>query len=360
MMRFTQGNLLEAPVEAVVNTVNTVGVMGKGIALMFKERFPENFRAYAAACKAGEVQVGRMFVTAGVELEGPRWIINFPTKKDWKHATRIEWVASGLDALKEVIQEHQVQSVAIPPLGCGNGGLEWSVVRPLIEEKLGDLTGVDVIVFEPTAKYQNVAKRKGVEKLTPARALIAELVRRYGVLGIECTLLEIQKLAWFLERTIQRFGLEDPLDLRFQPDRYGPYANRLDHVLDGLDGSYLHCDKRIADADPFETIWFEESKRETVDLFLRSGEAKVYLPALEATDELIDGFQSPIGLEALATVDWLVCQEGVEPNLAGVRQGLERWPAGASAARRKMKVFSDKLLSLALDRLEEWSAPRSA
>jgi O-acetyl-ADP-ribose deacetylase (regulator of RNase III) len=178
MMRFTQGNLLDARVDALVNTVNTVGVMGKGIALMFKERFPENYAAYEAACKAGEVQVGRMFVQGGAELDGPRWIINFPTKKHWRQPTRIEWVEAGLSALKEVIREKRIRSIALPPLGCGNGGLDWNEVRPRIESALGDLEGVDIVVFEPTAKYQNVAKKNGVEKLTPARALIAELIRR--------------------------------------------------------------------------------------------------------------------------------------------------------------------------------------
>jgi O-acetyl-ADP-ribose deacetylase (regulator of RNase III) len=236
MIRYTQGNLLEAPVEAVVNTVNTVGVMGKGIALMFKERFPENNKAYEAACRAGEVRVGGMFVTAGMELGGPRWIINFPTKENWRNPTKLEWVASGLSALKEEIVKKGIRSLALPPLGCGNGGLEWSLVRPMIEEALGDLDGVEVVVYEPTAKYQNVAKKKGVEKLTPARALIAEAVRRYWVLGIECTLVETQKLAWFLERFINRMGLENPLDLRFEANRYGPYAHRLTKMLEGLDG----------------------------------------------------------------------------------------------------------------------------
>jgi O-acetyl-ADP-ribose deacetylase (regulator of RNase III) len=148
-MKFTQGNLLDARVEALVNTVNTVGVMGKGIALMFKERFPENYQAYAAACRAGEVQVGRMFVTAGVELDGPRWIINFPTKQHWRQPSRLEWVRDGLVALKAVICEKQIQSIAIPPLGCGNGGLAWAMVRPLIETTLNDLPGVEAMIFEP-------------------------------------------------------------------------------------------------------------------------------------------------------------------------------------------------------------------
>lgn len=352
MMRFTQGNLLDARVDAVVNTVNTVGVMGKGIALMFKERFPENFAAYEAACKADKVQVGRMFVQAGAELDGPRWIINFPTKKHWRQPTQLAWIDSGLADLKNVIREKGIHSIALPPLGCGNGGLKWTDVRPRIEAALGDLAGVEIVVYEPTAKYQNVAKKKGIEALTPARALIAELVRRYWILGIECTLIETQKLAWCLERMIRRLGLPDPLDLRFEANRYGPYAQRLTHLLDGLDGSYLHCDKRLADAEPFDTIWFEDSKRDTVEFYLRSAEARDYLPALEATDALIDGFQSPLGMEVLATVDWLVTREGADPTLEGIRSGLMRWPTGKSAIERKQRLFTDRLIVLALERLQ--------
>lgn len=351
MMRFTQGNLLEARADALVNTVNTVGVMGKGIALMFKERFPENYAAYAAACKAGEVEVGRMFVQAGVELDGPRWIVNFPTKQHWRQPTKLEWIETGLEDLKSIIHARGIRSIALPPLGCGNGGLDWVDVRSRIEAALGGLEGVEVLVYEPTAKYQNVAKKKGVEKLTPARALIAELVRRYWVLGIECTLIETQKLAWCLGRSIERLGLHDPLKLHFKANRYGPYAHQLTKLLEGLDGSYLHCDKRLTDASPFDTIWFEESKRDKVALYLRSTEARDYLPALEATDELIDGFQSPLGMEALATVDWLVSREKADPTLEGVRAGLRRWPSGEDAARRKERLFDDKLIELALDRL---------
>src|ERR1044072_852194 len=166
MIRCTEGNLLDADVEAVVNTVNTYGVMGKGIALMFKERFPKNFKEYAAACKAGQVRVGAMLVTSVDELGGPRWVVNFPTKEHWRPPTKLEWVRDGLAALKEVIREKQIRSIAVPPLGCGNGGLDWAVVRPLIEDALGELEGVEVIVYEPTAQYQNIAQKKGVEKLT--------------------------------------------------------------------------------------------------------------------------------------------------------------------------------------------------
>ena len=159
VIRYTQGNLLEAPVEALVSTVNEVGVMGKGIALMFRESFPDNTRVYAAACKAGEVRVGRMLVTENPTLIGPRWIINFPTKKHWRNPSKLEWVRAGLKDLACAVQEHGIRSVAVPPLGCGNGGLEWDQVRQEIELALAGLQDVEVLVYEPTAAYQNVPKR---------------------------------------------------------------------------------------------------------------------------------------------------------------------------------------------------------
>lgn len=357
MIQFTQGNLLETKAEALVNTVNTVGVMGKGIALMFKERFAENFALYAAACKAKQVQTGKMFVTEVRELDGPRWVVNFPTKKHWRAPSQLAWIVEGLQDLRRFLVEQQVKSIAIPPLGAGNGGLEWAEVREQIETVLGDLD-IEILVFEPTQQYQNVAKRKGVEKLTPARALIAELVRRYWVLGMECSLLEIQKLAWFLERAIERSGLK-PLDLRFEANKYGPYADRLRHLLEGLDGSYLHCDKRISDADPFDVIWFDDERKSLVQAYLKS-EAKSYAPALEYTASLIDGFESPFGMELLATVDWLLAKEGVEPTVPAMREGLRHWRGGPDAAQRKDRLFDDRALNIALERLAQQQVPVEA
>ncbi|MFA6968192.1 macro domain-containing protein [Bosea sp. (in: a-proteobacteria)] len=350
MIRFTEGNLLESGAEALVNTVNTVGVMGKGIALMFKEAFPDNFRAYAEASKAGDVRVGEMFVTERRDwVNGARWIINFPTKKHWRNPSKIEWITAGLEELKAFIVANHVRSIAIPPLGSGNGGLDWHIVRTEIEKALGQLDDVEVIVFEPTSTYQNVAKREGVEKLTPARALVAELVRRYWVLGMECTLLEVQKLAYLLERRIEALSVTNPLKLEFQADRYGPYAPKLGHLLNGLDGSYLHCEKRVADAGPLDVIWFEDRKRDSVATYLAT-EAKTYLPALEATAAIIDGFESPLGMELLGTVDWLL-SHGAEPTIPAVRAGLQNWSGGAKAGERKQKLFDDRLIGLALERL---------
>src|SRR5215467_2331935 len=114
MLKFLEGNLLDAPTEAIVNTVNTVGVMGKGIALMFKEAYPENFRAYVEAVKREQVRVGHMFVTENHTLEGPRWLINFPTKKHWRQPSRLQWIVEGLKDLRRVIDEKNIHSVALP------------------------------------------------------------------------------------------------------------------------------------------------------------------------------------------------------------------------------------------------------
>lgn len=351
MIQFTTGNLLEAKAEALVNTVNTVGVMGKGIALMFKEAFPENFRKYNDACKQKKVETGSMFVTETCSLFGPKWIINFPTKQHWRNPSKLEWVEDGLRDLRRFITQENISSIAIPPLGSGNGGLDWQTVKKLIMQSFAEMPNVTVIVYEPVPQYQNVTKAAGVEELTPARALVVELVRRYQVLGFDCTLLEIQKLAWFLERAIIAIGIKNPLDLKFEANTYGPYAKRLRHLLDALDGSYLHCNKRLSDAGPMDTISFDSGKKEALRTYLSSDDCKPYLPALNATVSLIEGFESPLGMEALATTDWLLVNTNSAPQLSAVKEALHRWPGGKSAAQRKLKLFSDSLLELVLKQL---------
>ncbi len=352
MIEFTKGNLLEAEAEAVVNTVNTVGVMGKGIALMFKEAFPDNFDAYARACKEKNVTLGKMFVTERESLFGPKWVINFPTKGHWRYPSQIRWIQDGLDDLRSVIESKGIKSIAIPPLGAGNGGLEWEYVREEIESRLAPLHDVRIIVYEPTARYQNVAKRSGVEKLTPARGLIAELVRQYSVVGIECTLLEVQKLGYFLERHIRRLNLKS-LEFQFSANKFGPYSDRLKHMLNGLDGSYLHSDKRLSDASPFDFIKFDFSRSDKIRTYLTSPDVKPYHSALIATSKLIDGFESPLSMELLSTVDWLVSECRIDPNVDSVREGMKNWPAGDEASERKLDLFDGRLIGIALEALSE-------
>lgn len=278
-------------------------------------------------------------------------IINFPTKKHWRQASKIEWIVEGLQDLRRVIVENAIRSIALPPLGSGNGGLDWLDVRAKIVTALDSLPDVEVLVYEPTSQYQNVGKRAGAEHLTPARALMAELVRRYLILGIECTILEIQKLAYLLERAIVDRAADNPLDLRFSAHRYGPYSDRLNHLLDALDGSYLHCDKRLADAGPFDSIWFDDAKKDKVEAYLASADAKPYRPALEATATTIDGFQSPLGMELLATVDWLLDRGLARPSVGSIQAAMETWPGGEGAGAREQKLFDERLIALALARL---------
>ena len=177
------------------------------------------------------------------------------------------------------------------------------------------------------------------------------MIRRYGVLGLECSILEVQKLAWMLTRVIARCGLTDPLRLTFAADKYGPYAHELTHVLNALDGSFLHCGKRVADASPFDTIYFDPQWQSRLEYYFATSEGAAYVEAVTKTDDLIDGFQSPLGMEALASVDWLLARERAEPTLPGVRAALTRWPGGAG--ERKQKLFSDRLLLASIERLRQ-------
>ena len=149
MVELTTGNLLEASAEALVNTVNTVGVMGKGIALQFRQEFPRNYELYRSACKRGEVVPGKMFVVPTERLDNPKYIINFPTKRDWKSRSRVEDIEAGLVDLVDTIRREGIGSIAVPPLGCGNGGLNWAEVRPRILHALAAVPEVRVMLFEP-------------------------------------------------------------------------------------------------------------------------------------------------------------------------------------------------------------------
>ena len=237
MMNFTHGDILKADVEAIVNTVNCVGVMGRGIALQFKKAWPDNFKAYKKACDAKEVTPGQMFVFATEQLTNPRYIVNFPTKRHWRGASRIEDIESGLAALAQWIRESKVQSIAIPPLGAGLGGLDWPVVKTKIEYALGNFESVDIQVFEPLGAPENdrMVRNKAVPNMTPGRAALIELMRRYlnGLLDPNISLLEVHKLMYFMQE------LGEPLRLKFTKAPYGPYAENLSHVLNTIEGHMI-------------------------------------------------------------------------------------------------------------------------
>ncbi len=183
MIQEAHGNLLDADAEALVNTVNTVGVMGKGVALQFKRAFPANYKAYKRACDKGEVQLGRMFVWDAGALggDGPRYVINFPTKKHWRSKSKLADIRSGLDDLVRQLNDLSIKSIAVPPLGCGNGGLRWADVRPLIEAAFDQVPDVKVLVYPPegapAAAEQPV--RTDAPRMTPGRAALIGIMERY-------------------------------------------------------------------------------------------------------------------------------------------------------------------------------------
>jgi O-acetyl-ADP-ribose deacetylase (regulator of RNase III) len=234
MIFHAEGDLLATDAEGLVNTVNTVGVMGKGIALQFKLAYPENYAAYETACKREEVQIGKMFVFHR-GTTNPRVIINFPTKKHWKGKSRIEDIQSGLKALIEVVQKERLQSIAVPPLGCGNGGLDWTDVKPLIEQAFSEVPDVKVQLFHPEGAPEAVDMKiaTGRPNMTPTRAVLLEVLNRYALPGYRLTLLEIQKLAYFLQEAGQ------PLKMNFQKQQYGPYTEQLHHVLQRIEGHFV-------------------------------------------------------------------------------------------------------------------------
>ena len=177
MIEFKTGDLLAEDVDALVNTVNCVGVMGRGIARQFKDAYPGNFDAYALACRREQVRLGSMFVFETGRLTNPRYIINFPTKHQWRGKSRMQDVDAGLAALRDVIRDTGIHSIAVPPLGCGLGGLNWSEVRPRIEDALQDLDQLRVVVFEPHAVPGAKPRQKGppTPRTTPGRAALVGL-----------------------------------------------------------------------------------------------------------------------------------------------------------------------------------------
>jgi len=308
------GNLLEADADALVNTVNTVGVMGKGIALQFKKAFPENFAAYEKACKAGEVQPGRMFTVDLHRLQSPRFIINFPTKRDWKHKSRLADIESGLAALVEEIRRLKITSIAVPPLGCGNGGLDWSEVRPLIEAAFAVVPEVRVLLYAPTGAPEAAAMPIKTKRppMTPGRAEVVAVMSRYAMAGYSLTLLEVQKLLYLL----QEAG-ETLTTLKFAKDRYGPYADTLRHVMDKMDGHFIRGWGDGANKPETQLEVVPEAAAEAED-YLR-GETGTH-ERLSRVAELIEGFETPYGMEVLSTVHWVATRENAASVAEAVRQ----------------------------------------
>lgn len=301
MIELANGNLLAAPAEALVNTVNTAGVMGRGIALQFKQAYPGMFRAYEAACRAGEVTIGKMHLfDRGGLAGGPRWIINFPTKRHWRGGSRIADVEAGLADLIATVQRLGIRSIAIPPLGCGNGGLDWRDVRPRIEAAFASLPDVRVLLYPPARAPEAEAMPNRTErpKMTMGRAALILLMDRYlkGLLDPFVSLLEIHKLMYFLQEAGQ------PLQLNYEAKPFGPYAPNLRQVLIRLERHYTqgYGDGKDKPSTPIHLL---PGAVEEAAEFLRND--RDALTRMDRVASLIEGFEDPFGLELLSTVHWV-------------------------------------------------------
>lgn len=339
MIEFVSGgNLLEADADALVNTVNTEGVMGKGIALQFKRAFPDNYRAYRAACKAGDVQLGRMFISEidADALDGPRLIINFPTKAHWKSRSRLADIETGLQDLRLALADRQVQAVAIPPLGCGLGGLDWADVRPRIEAALGDLDA-RVLVFEPAGAppAADIMERRPRPAMTAGRSAFIGLLARYLMPGDLASPLVVQKLLYFLQEA------GEPLRLDFVKGKYGPYADQVRHAVLAMDGHFV---SGFGDGTGSRDVQLMPGAVKEARPFL--AEHSETSARLDRVVDLIHGFESPYGLELLATAHWVNTREGAR-DAARTVDLVQAW------SPRKKGLFGTRHVSAAWQRLHD-------
>jgi O-acetyl-ADP-ribose deacetylase (regulator of RNase III) len=314
--------------------------MGRGIALQFKKAFPENFKAYAAACKRNEVRPGRMFVFENRHLTNPRYIINFPTKRHWRGKSRMEDVDAGLAALVEEIRSRNIRSIAIPPLGSGLGGLDWAEVRSRIEAALRDFSELEVTIFEPSGapRTSEMVHNREIPDMTPGRAALVGLMDRYlrGLLDPFVTLLEVHKLMYFMQVA------GEPLKLNYQKGVYGPYAENLRHVLNAIEGHLVSGYADGGDA-PDKQLKLVPGALEDADAFLRNKADT--RNRFEKVSDLVEGFESSFGLELLSTVHWIASTEQV--------RSVDEMVARVYAWNDRKKQFSPRQIALAADQLSQ-------
>ena len=347
MIDFKTGNLLEEEAEALVNTVNCVGIMGRGVALSFKKTFPDNFKAYAKACDEGTVQPGKMFVFETGYMTSPRLIINFPTKRHWRGKSRIEDIEAGLKSLTETIREYEISSIAIPPLGSGLGGLHWSEVKSRITDSLQSLPDLSVVVYEPLdvpVPKQAPDLSGDPPAMTTARATLVGLMRRYigGLLDPFVTLLEVHKLMYFMQEA------GEPLKLRYQKDLYGPYAANLRFVLTKIEGYYISGSDEEGDKPDNQIELVPGAFDDAMEFLEQSPDTK---ERFDRVTDLVDGFESSFGLELLSTVHWVCNNESVSSE-DDIVERTYAW-------NERKKQFTPRQIKLAVDVLAKkgWVKP---
>ncbi|HMX88317.1 MAG: macro domain-containing protein [Saprospiraceae bacterium] len=342
-MKYITGNMLEAETEALVNTVNTVGVMGKGIALQFKERFPVNFKIYADACKKGEMKVGKMLVVKENTLNGEKLIINFPTKTEWFKKSQYSYIEVGLKDLVRVIEEYKIKSIAIPPLGCGNGGLKWEKVKAMMDKYLGQLPNIAIQIYEPNEAVKEILQKEEVKKevgLTAPRAMLLYALFKYEKLGEVATIFSANKLAYFLQKS------GEPMRLQFVPYKYGPYAQAIEKVLYALNGKYLSGMEQMQ-ARAFEPLQLNYKKYDEVEMFVNTNLSSDQKQRLESVFTIIDGFETTLSLEILSSAHFLISEN---PSLTEDQlfEKIQDWN------ERKKSLVTKEYITIALEHLNNY------
>lgn len=355
MIEVEAGNLLSADTEALVNTVNTVGVMGKGIALQFRRAYPDNFRTYQAACKKGNVRLGQMLVYETGAISGPKYIINFPTKKHWKSRSKLADIQAGLEDLRQVIIERDIKSVAVPPLGCGNGGLDWADVYPLIRQALGDLLDIGVLIYPPAGApdVSSMPIRTKRPAMTRVRAALLLAFERYSNRSVEMglsdtgvlSIVEAQKVAYFL----QLAGWGAKWD--FAPSYFGPYAQAVNQFISAVEGHFIHGYGDGSTGSKATLTFDPEALAEAHELLDGDNE---YQTALQRFEEIIDGFEFPYGIELLSTVHYVIDHEDFPPSVDRVVESIKSW------SKRKGRLFKKHQAELAYRHLVDISVVESA
>ena len=339
MIELTQGDILRADAEALVNTVNCVGVMGRGIALQFKKAFPENFKHYKAVCNKKELRPGKMFIYDLNRSHPPCYVVNFPTKRHWKGKSRMEDIEAGLQTLVAEVRKKNIHSIAIPPLGCGLGGLRWEDVRTKIEQAFQDLTDVQILLYEPKGAppAEKMIHFKKVPGLTVGRAALLALMRRYlaAVMDPFVTLLEIHKLMYFMQEA------GEGLKLQYNKGLYGPYAQNLRHVLTLMEGHFING-YGDAEDNPERQINLLPEILPQAESFLKDHPST--LNHFQRVIDLISGFETPFGMELLSTVHWVAKREGAVT--------ADRAVSKTYGWNDRKRMFQEKHIRLAWDILE--------
>jgi O-acetyl-ADP-ribose deacetylase (regulator of RNase III) len=340
MIELKQGNILSARADVLVNTVNCVGVMGRGIALQFAKAFPDMLKAYESLCKQEQLKPGTVHVYDLNRFQPPHYVINFPTKRHWRDKSRIEDIDAGLQALVHALRRLGIRSVAVPPLGCGLGGLDWNDVRPRIEQAFASLPGVQVLLFEPRGapSPEEMARTDKTPRMTDGRASLLGLMRRYlaAVLDPWISLLEIHKLMYFMQESGQA------LNLTFRKGTYGPYAENLRHVLKCIEGHFVVGYGDAAD-EPDKPIYLKPEALQQAEEFL-ADHPDVH-KRFDRVAKLIDGFETPFGMELLSTVHWVVTRE----NAKSPEQAI----AATYGWNERKRMFSEEHVRIAWKTLQQ-------